>query len=114
MSSVKFVDGSDAEITDLTYLKEAGEGLIELALSEQVTLDTAQGSPELVLDVGGEVKRAIFQPPASFDSTTNIDKLLFKYTVQDGDNDSDGVGYTEVDLNGSVLAGFIRIRAWFL
>ena len=84
VSSVKFVDGSDAEITDLTYLKEAGEGLIELALSEQVTLDTAQGSPELVLDVGGAVKRAIFQPPASFDSTTNIDKLLFKYTVQDG------------------------------
>ena len=102
--SVKFVDGSSIEITDLTYLKKAGEGLIELALSEQVTLDTAQGSPELVLDVGGAVKRAIFQPPASFDSTTNIDKLLFKYTVQDGDNDSDGVGYTEVDLNGSVLA----------
>ena len=101
VSSVKFVDTDSAEIAEVTHLKEAGEGLIELTLSEDVTLDTAQGSPELVLDVGGVAVRAIYQPPAV--SITNIRKLLFKYTVQAGDNDSDGVDYTEVDLNGAVL-----------
>ncbi len=64
--------------------------------SESVVVNTAGGTPRLVLDIGGVSRYA------SYVSGSGSGALLFQYSVQTGDTDADGiaVGGT-LDLNGA-------------
>ncbi|MBP7352984.1 MAG: DUF4347 domain-containing protein [Comamonas sp.] len=56
----------------------------------------ASGSPRLALDVGGTTRYATLVAGSSSGST-----LVFQYTVQAGDSDSDGISVaSNLDLNG--------------
>lgn len=56
------------------------------------------GAPRLVLNVGSTTRYADY---LSGDNTTT---LLFRYTTQSGDNDSDGVAVTpSIDVNGGTI-----------
>ena len=56
--------------------------------------------PELTLDIGGSLKRAVYQ-------SENAGKLVFSYVIQDGLNDDDGISFPEnsVRLSGGGTTG---------
>lgn len=57
------------------------------------------GTPRLSIDIGGVTKYATYQ------SGTGTTALLFRYTIINGDSDTNGLGYvsTNIDLNGGTL-----------
>ena len=67
---------------------------VDVAFSEKVTI---RGDVQLELDIGGTVRQAML---AAGESST--DSAVFRYTVQQGDTDADGVGISanSVKLNG--------------
>ena len=69
---------------------------VEVGFNESVTLS---GSPILELDVGGEVRQGTLRFVAE---RTFSSSLVFDYTVQEGDADTDGVGISanSLKLNG--------------
>ena len=81
--------------TDDTY---AIGDTIEVAVTfdGSVTVNTAGGTPELELDVGGKAVRALYT------SAPAPTELVFSYTVVEGDEDTDGIaiGADELTANG--------------
>ncbi len=65
--------------------------------SEAVIVNTAGGTPQLALDIGGNTVYAGYV--AGSGTTT----LVFQYTVQPGDTDSDGIAVTGLTTNGGAL-----------
>jgi len=66
---------------------------------------TVTGTPRLVLTVGTETRYATY---ASGSSSTS---LVFTYTVQDVDNDTDGIAVASViDLNGGTLVESVGLN----
>ena len=66
-----------------------------VTLSETVVVDTGGGTPRLELTVGNETRYA------SYVSGAGSDTLVFRYTVQEGDIDADGVTLgTSIEMNG--------------
>ncbi|MGI2091670.1 Ig-like domain-containing protein [Shewanella oncorhynchi] len=80
-----------------TYV--VGETLsFTVSSTENVTVNTVGGTPRIVLTIGGITRYA---PYISGSGTSN---LVFSYTVQSGDNDTDGIGLaSSVDANGGTL-----------
>jgi hypothetical protein len=68
-------------------------------LSESVLIDASAGTPVLALKVGGDTL------PASYASGTGTNALVFNYTVQAGNNDTDGI---ELPASLSPNGGTIR------
>ncbi|WP_225580461.1 DUF4347 domain-containing protein [Pseudomonas sp. PDM16] len=66
-------------------------------LSEAVTVDTSGGTPQLQLDIGGRSVQA------DYVSGSGTSALVFRYTVQAGDTDSDGITISALSSNGSML-----------
>lgn len=77
----------------------AGENLdFTVNTSENVTANTAGGTPRIPLTVGSTTRYA------SYLSGSGTSALAFRYTVQSGDEDTDGVAVSAVvDLNGGTL-----------
>jgi len=75
---------------------KAGEVLsFTVNASEAVLVNTGGGTPRLALDIGGATRYA------SYVSGSGSSALLFQYTVQAGDTDSDGIAVAgSLDLNG--------------
>ncbi|MCE5983706.1 DUF4347 domain-containing protein [Pseudomonas sp. LF19] len=66
--------------------------------SEAVSVDTSGGTPRLLLDIGGVTRYATYV------SGSGSGALLFQYTVQAGDNDSNGISVAgSLDLNGATV-----------
>lgn len=65
--------------------------------SEAVTLNTTGGTPSLPVTIGSTVRQA------SYLSGSGTSALLFRYTVQSGDLDSDGISLAAVATNGGTL-----------
>ena len=65
--------------------------------SEAVTVDTSGGTPRLALDIGGSTVYA------NYASGSGSSALVFTYTVQPGDTDSDGIAVTGLQSNGGTL-----------
>ncbi|WP_166838575.1 Ig-like domain-containing protein [Rheinheimera pleomorphica] len=66
--------------------------------SENVTLDTGGGTPQLALTIGATTRQATYL------SGSGSSALLFRYTVQAGDNDSDGIAVAgSIDTNGGTV-----------
>ena len=77
----------------------AGESLeFTVNLTEAVTVETAGGAPRLALTVGSSPSYATYV------SGSGTSALVFRYTVQDGDEDADGVTVgSALDLHGGAL-----------
>jgi Secretion system C-terminal sorting domain/Bacterial Ig-like domain len=65
--------------------------------SENVTVNTTGGTPQLSLTIGASTKQAIYQ------SGSGSGALLFTYTVQVGDLDTDGIAVGTLSANGGTL-----------
>ena len=79
----------------------AGEAIeVTLTFDEAVAVDATAGQPGLSLQVGTVTRDALY---VSGRGTT---ALVFRYRVQEGDMDSDGIGWsaTALGLNGGSLA----------
>ena len=73
---------------------------VTVAFDEPVTVDTAGGTPQLALTIGSATKQA------DYATGTGTASLVFRYTVVDGDSDTDGIGVaaTALTLNGGTIA----------
>ena len=81
-----------------TYL--AGQNLdFTVNFNENITVNTTGGTPQLALTVGATTRQATYL------SGSGSSALLFRYTVQSGDNDSDGVSVGALSLNGAFNVG---------
>ncbi|MBA54801.1 MAG: hypothetical protein CMK89_10140 [Pseudomonadales bacterium] len=67
-------------------------------LSENVTVNTSGGTPSLAVTIGSTAVAA------SYLSGSGTSALMFRYTVQSGDNDSNGVALgSAINTNGGTL-----------
>ncbi|MDQ4424937.1 Ig-like domain-containing protein [Thalassolituus sp.] len=82
---------SAVEVTAPSYAM-AGETItITAVASEAVTIS---GAPSIALDIGGSSVAALYT------AGSGSDRIVFAYTVQPGDNDSDGFAIGAISLNG--------------
>src|SRR5204863_3301781 len=66
--------------------------------TENVTVNTAGGTPAIALVVGSTSRNA------SYASGSGTSSLVFRYTVQTGDNDADGIASASpINLNGGTI-----------
>lgn len=71
--------------------------------SEDVTVDTSGGTPRIQLTIGAATVYA------SYVSGTGTGALVFRYTVQAGDTDTNGIASTSpIDLNGGTIKDTIN------
>ncbi len=89
-------------MTDLAEPPNASYGLGS-SIDFQVTWSqaiTVAGAPRLVLDIGGVTRYA------TYTAGTGTTSLSFRYTVQAGDTDGNGIALTNnsIDLNGGTLS----------
>ncbi|WP_244216494.1 Ig-like domain-containing protein [Herbaspirillum rubrisubalbicans] len=90
-----------ANVLASTGLYKAGAELkASVRWSEEISIDTAKGSPELTLNVGGKPRTATYTGLAADKKT-----LLFTYTVAADDNDAAGITIPAgaVKLQGAVI-----------
>lgn len=81
---------------DATY----GEGQnldFTVNTSENVTVNTAGGTPQISLTIGATTRQA------TYISGSGTSALVFRYTVQSGDNDTDGIAVGSLSPNGGTL-----------
>jgi ELWxxDGT repeat protein len=97
------VDGVAPTITSVTG-PTAGTYIVgqhldfTVVFSEAVAVDTTGGTPQLVLTIGSATRYATYQ------SGSGTSTLVFRYTVQAGDEDSDGIAVASpIDLNGGTI-----------
>jgi hypothetical protein len=64
---------------------------------ENVTVNTTGGTPQLAITIGSTTRQAVFQ------SGSGTQDLAFRYTVQDGDADGDGIAVGTLSANGGTL-----------
>jgi hypothetical protein len=97
------VDGVAPTITSVsgpaagTYI--VGQHLdFTVQFDEAVVVNTAGGTPRLVLTIGSATRYATYRV------RQRVGKLVFRYTVQSGDLDSDGIAVASpIDLNGGTI-----------
>ncbi|MCD9460038.1 choice-of-anchor D domain-containing protein [Marinibactrum halimedae] len=65
--------------------------------SENVTVNTTGGSPTVAITIGSTTRQATYQ------SGSGTSALVFRYTVQTGDQDTDGIAVGALALNGGTL-----------
>ncbi|NLQ24803.1 tandem-95 repeat protein [Shewanella sp. S-1] len=83
--------------TDNTYAVD-DTLIFTVSSTENVTVNTGGGTPRIVLTIGGTTRYA------SYISGSGTSNLVFSYTVQAGDNDTDGIGLaSSIDANGGAL-----------
>lgn len=71
-----------------------------------VSVDSTSGTPRIPLTIGST------STYAQYHSGTGTSSLVFRYTVQGGDNDADGVAITSpVETNGGTIKGPANIDA---
>ncbi|MBP53213.1 MAG: hypothetical protein Unbinned8699contig1000_56 [Prokaryotic dsDNA virus sp.] len=91
---------ADAALIQSVAVPTAGTYVPGNSLDFTVTFEaavTVTGTPELLIDVGGEQKSSAY---VSGSTTT---ALLFRYTVASGDLDTDGIGVSSLSLAGGTI-----------
>ena len=83
-SSANYIEGEDLDFT--------------INFSEDVTVNSGGGTPQVSLTIGSTTRQAIYQ------SGTGTNELLFRYTVQAGESDSDGITIGTFSANGGTLS----------
>jgi hypothetical protein len=95
------VDGVPPSITSVTVPSDGTYGIgatlnFTITYSENVLV--SGGTPRLTLDIGGTTRFA------NYVSGSGSNILTFSYTVQAGDNDTNGIGLVGgIDLNGATI-----------
>ena len=75
----------------------AGDVLSFTVNTSEAVVISGTGTPQLALSIGSDTRQASY---ASGSGTTS---LVFSYTIQQGDNDSDGIAVGALSLNGGTL-----------
>ena len=91
---------SSLEITSTGAPYSVGEKIqVTVTFSENVTVDTRTGTPELTLTIGSDSEGA------DYESGTGTTKLVFEYPVVSGDADTDGISIAAnaFDLHGGTI-----------
>ena len=99
--------GSDPASGD-TY--QAGETIVvDVSFNSRLTVT---GAPRLALTIGSETRYAAFSRENShLEGLTELGNMEFRYTVQAGDSDMDGIAVPgPIDLNGGTIRGLVNIR----
>ncbi len=79
-----------------TYI--AGQNLdFTVNFDENITVNTVGGTPQLAITIGATTRQATYQ------SGSGTNALLFRYTVQTGEDDSDGIAISTFTANGGIL-----------
>ncbi|XQW84544.1 Ig-like domain-containing protein [Thalassotalea piscium] len=96
------VDALLATVTSVTVPANAtyisGQNLdFTVNLTEDITVNTVGGTPQLSLDIGGTTRQATFV------SGSGTSALLFRYTIQSGDNDNNGIAVGALSANGGTV-----------
>jgi large repetitive protein len=79
-----------------TYV--SGQNLdFSINFDENITVNTAGGTPQLALTIGATTRQAVYQ------SGSGSSSLLYRYTVQSGDADNDGIAIGSLASNGATL-----------
>ena len=82
--------------TNATYIN--GQNLdFNIEFSENVTVNTIEGTPQLAITIGATTRQALYQ------SGSGSSTLVFRYTVQAGDLDTDGITIGTLDANGGTF-----------
>jgi VCBS repeat-containing protein len=77
---------------------KAGQNLdFTVNYNENIIVDTTDGTPSIALTIGATTRYATYQ------SGSGSNALLFRYTVQAGDNDSDGICVGALSANSGTL-----------
>ncbi|MCS6153776.1 DUF4347 domain-containing protein [Shewanella baltica] len=96
------VDATAPAVTSVTVPANAtytaGQNLdFTINFGENVTVNTGGGTPQLSITVGATTRQATYQ------SGSGTGALLFRYTVQAGESDSDGIVIGVLSANGGTL-----------
>ena len=95
------VDGVPPSITGVTVPSNGTYGIgatLNFTISYSENVLVSGGTPRLTLDIGGTTRFA------NYVSGSGSNTLTFSYTVQAGDNDTDGIGLVGgIDLNGATI-----------
>jgi len=79
------------------YYKAGSTLNFTVHFSENITLNTGGGNPQLGLTIGSSTVNA------GYTGTSGTDALTFSYTVVNGDMDMDGIAVSAFQLNGSTI-----------
>jgi len=73
---------------------------VTVTMTENTVVDTSGGTPSIELSIGGD------EVDADYVSGSGTTSLIFEYTIQAGDNDSNGIGIPSnaLESNGGSLA----------
>ncbi|WP_323814972.1 putative Ig domain-containing protein [Cellvibrio sp. NN19] len=96
------VDATAPAVTSVTVPANAtyiaGQNLdFTINFGENVTVNTGGGTPQLSITVGAITRQATYQ------SGSGTGALLFRYTVQAGESDADGIAVGTLSANGGTL-----------
>ncbi|MCU8013901.1 Ig-like domain-containing protein [Shewanella sp. SM74] len=96
------VDATAPAVTSVTVPANAtytaGQNLnFTINFGENVTVNTGGGTPQLSITVGATTRQATYQ------SGSGTGALLFRYTVQAGESDTDGIAVGTLSANGGTL-----------
>ena len=81
---------------DKTY--SSGENLdFTVNFNENVTVTTASGTPQIAVTIGSTTRQAAYL------NGSGTNALLFRYTVESGDSDTDGVAVGTLSANGGTI-----------
>ena len=82
-----------------SFLNVGDNVSVTVTFSEAVNVDNSSANPTLTLAVGSDNRTA------SYASGDNSTALVFRYTIQSGDNDSDGISIRQdvLALNGGTI-----------
>ena len=64
---------------------------------ENITVNTTGGTPQIAITIGATTRQAAYQ------SGSGTSALVFRYTVQSGDSDTDGIAVGTLAANGGTL-----------
>ncbi|MDN3667218.1 T9SS type A sorting domain-containing protein [Algibacter miyuki] len=88
------VDGTYTANQDLDFI---------LNFDENIIVNTTSGTPELAITIGATTRQATYQ------SGSGSKNLIFKYTIQTNEIDSDGITIGTLNANGGTLKDELNI-----
>jgi Ca2+-binding RTX toxin-like protein len=91
-------NGSTASVLTGQAVVHAGQTIdLTVHFNEAITVNTSGGSPTLAITVGSSATTATFLSASGQD-------VVFRYTVQNGDLDGDGIALGVISLNGATIS----------
>ena len=102
----KFITATSQPIGSQTY--RSGETIeVAVTFGDRMLVDTSQGTPSLALTVGTNTRQA------SYVRGSGTTRLVFAYTVQSDDEDTDGIeiGANALALNGGAIVNPYGVAA---